>query len=57
MLDTLTRSASDDTVQTAWDHLEDAIDEGLKLGILSQREDRLGARVLSITTEDSIDAR
>lgn len=57
MLDTLTRSASDDTVQTAWDLLEDAIDEGLKLGILSQREDRLGARILSITTEESFGTR
>ncbi len=48
MLDNLTRALPDDVVQAHWDRLEDAIDQGIKLGMISQEEDRLGAYVLSI---------
>jgi hypothetical protein len=50
MLDTLTRAASDDEVQTQWDRFEDLIDQGISQGILSQQEDKLGAFVLAIVT-------
>jgi hypothetical protein len=48
MLDTLTCEASNDTVQAEWDRLEDAIEQGIQLGIISQEENRLGAQVLRI---------
>ena len=48
MLDALTRSSSDDEVQAEWDRLEDTIDEGIKVGILSQEENSLGAFLLTI---------
>lgn len=53
MLDTLTCEASNDTVQAEWDRLEDAIEQGIQLGIISQEEDRLGAKILSLATSDS----
>jgi hypothetical protein len=51
MLNTLTQSASDETVQTEWDRLEDVIDEGIRAGILSQDENTLGAHILSLARE------
>lgn len=53
IVETLTQSASDDTVVAECDRLDDAIDEGIRLGILSQAQDRLGARVISIATNDT----
>jgi hypothetical protein len=50
MIDILTRSASDDEVQTQWDRFEDLIDQGIEQKILSQEESKLGASVLSIVT-------
>lgn len=48
MLDNLTSEASNDTVQTEWDRLEDAIEQGIQLGIISQEENKLGAKVLYV---------
>ena len=53
MLDNLTSEASNDTVQAEWDRLEDAIEQGIRLGIISQEENRLGAKMLSMVTSEA----
>ena len=53
MLDNLTSEASNDAVQAEWDRLEDAIEQGIRLGIISQEENRLGAKMLSMAPSEA----
>lgn len=57
MLDTLTESAPDETVQTEWDRLEEIIDEGIRAGILAQEENPIGAHILSLVDTAKADSR
>ena len=51
MLDALTQSTPDETVQREWDRLEEIIDEGIRAGILSQEENTIGAHILTLVGE------